>query len=146
MRVIETLLASFIIMGAVSFVTIFSVTPTTPTFEVSDLKQMGYSVLHDLDQQGLLAPFVYNQTWTELRTVLKITLPIDVYFNLNVYDLNGVRSNDAQIIYGDTRTFDVSNTIVSVTYSLIGNTKQVGIGNYEATYDPRIIVLQLSRG
>jgi hypothetical protein len=146
MRVIETLLASFIIIAALSFVTIFAVTPTTPTFEVSDLKQMGYSVLHDLDQQGLLAPFVYDPSWTELRTVLKITLPIDVYFNLNVYDLNGVRSNTAQIIYGDTRTFDVSNNIVSVTYSLIGYTRQIDIGNYEATYDPRIIVLQLSRG
>jgi hypothetical protein len=122
------------------------VTPTTPTFEVSDLKQMGYSILHDLDQQELLAPFVYNQSWTELRTVLKITLPIDVYFNLNVYDLNDVRSNDAQIIYGDARTFDVSNNVVSVAYSLIGHTRQIGIGNYEATYDPRVIILQLSRG
>jgi hypothetical protein len=146
MRVIETLLSSFIIIAALSFVTIFAVTPSTPTFRVSDLKQMGYSVLHDLDQQGLLAPFVYNQSWTELRTVLKITLPIEVYFNLNVYDLNGARSNDDQIIYGDVGTFDASNNIVSVAYTLIGYTRQIGIGNYDATYDPRIIVLQLSRG
>lgn len=147
MRVIETLVASFIIIAALSFVTIFTVTPTTPSLEVSDLEKMGYSALHDMDQEGMLATFVYSRSWSDLRTILKITLPVDVYFNLNIYDLNGTtKFNETPIIYGDARTFDISNNVASVAYSLIGHPKQIGIGDYDATYDPRIIILQLSRG
>jgi hypothetical protein len=145
MRVIETLMASFIIIAALSFVTIFTVTPSTPSLEVSDLEKMGYSILHDLDHQGLLAPFVYSRSWSDLRTALKITLPVDVYFNLNIYDLNGTKLNETPIIYGDAKTFDISNNIASVAYSLVGYPRQIE-GDYEATYDPRTIVLQLSRG
>ena len=137
-RVIETILAVTIVFAAVSFAGMFAVRPTSPGYEVTDLEKMGYSALHDLDQQGLLTPLVYDAKWSDLRTALKITLPVDVYFELKVYDLNWQQQNtQPQIIYGDSATFLNAKNVASVTYSLVGR---------GATYSPRILVLQITRG
>ena len=137
MRVIETILAVSIIFAAVSFAGIFAVRPASPGYEVTDLEKMGYSALHDLDQQGLLTPLVYGAKWSDLRTILKITLPVEVYFDLKVYDLNWQQQNNQQMIYGDSATFANAKNVASVTYSLVGS---------GATYNPRILVLQITRG
>ncbi len=152
MRVIEVILASFIIISALSFVTVFANTPTTPGLEVSDLEKMGYSALLDLDHQGILAPLVYNpssQSWSELRAVMKLALPVDVYFNMTIFDpasepwtkING----NTQIMYGEANTFESSKNVASVSYSLNGY--RIGTpGAFTAQYSPRVLVLQLSRG
>ncbi len=137
MRVIETILAASIILAAISFVGIFAVRPTSPTYEVPDLEKMGHSALHALDQQGVLTSLVYGGEWSDLRAVIKITIPVDVYFDLAIYDLSGAKINEEEIIYGDAATFSESGNIASVTYSL------VGIGS---DYDPRILVLRITRG
>ena len=141
MRVIETILASFIIVFALSFVNIFAITPTSPKYEVTDLEKMGYNVLHDLDQHGLLTRFVYTEEWNNIKAALSVTLPVDVYFNMTICCLNGTKVNDAEIFYGDPEAFTTSKNIASVTYGLIGYPKR-----NEATYDPRILILQLARG
>jgi hypothetical protein len=146
-RVIEVILASFIIIAAISFVNIFAVNPATASYEVDDLEKMGYSALHDLDQQGLLAPLLYNQEWGELRAVLKLTLPVDVYFTLTAYGVDGSKLNaNAPIIYGDPSVFETSKNIASIQYSLVGYQEQNGVGDFEAKYNPQILWLQLSRG
>jgi hypothetical protein len=146
MRVIETILAASIILGAVSFVGVLAVRPTSLAYEMTDLEKMGYSALHDLDQQNLLASFVYKDEWSTLRTALKITLPVDVYFNLTVYDLSGSKLNEEnQVVYGDSATFSNAKNIASVTYCLSGIATQAGPG-YIAEYDPRIVVLLVTRG
>jgi hypothetical protein len=146
MRVIETILAASIILGAVSFVGVLAVRPTSLTYEMTDLEKMGYSALHDLDQQNLLASFVYEGEWSTLRTALKITLPVDVYFNLTVYDLSGSKLNEEnQVVYGDSATFSNAKNIASITYCLSGVATQSGTG-YTAEYDPRIVVLLVTRG
>ena len=150
MRVIEVLLAAVIIISALSFVTAFSSTPTTPGFEVADLEKMGYSALLDLDNQGLLAPMVYNKPlWDDLRLSLKITLPVDVYFNLKVYDPSSdpwtnVNANN-RIMYGQEETFSSSKNIATVSYVLVGY-RTGTTGNFNAQYTPRILILQLTRG
>ena len=143
MRVIETILASFIILAALTFVNFFAVSPSSLGYEMTDLEKTGYSALHDLDQQGLLSPLVYNQRWSDLRTILKLTMPNDVHFNMTVYTLGGWKlseklnsATDSQILYGDLSTFSDAKNIGSITYCLVGKTN----------YDPRVLVLQLSRG
>jgi hypothetical protein len=141
MRVVEVILASFIIMGALSFVNFLAVSPTSPGYEMTDLEKMGYSALVDLDQQGVLIPMVYDQRWSDLRTILKITMPNDVYFNMTIYTLSGLNitlnsASDSQILYGDWDTFSDAKNIASITYCLAG----------ETDYDPRVLILQLSRG
>ncbi len=138
MRVIETILASFIIFSALTFVNIFTVLPSSPKYETSDLEKMGHNVLHDLDEQRLLSRFVYNETeWGELTLALMIFLPPDVYFNLTIYDLQGARNKDFPIRYGSPEVFTASNSTASVSYIIPGQ---------QAEYDPRILVLQLVRG
>lgn len=147
MRVIETILASFIVVFALSFANIFAVTPTSPRYEATELEKLGYNVLHDLDEQGLLARFVYNEEWNSVKAALRVTLSLDVYFNMTVYDLQGEEVNDAEIFYGEPETFTTSGNIASVTYGLVGHsTRNQTTGGYESVYDPRILILQLARG
>jgi len=146
MRVIETILASFVIIFALSFVNIFAVAPTSPKYEATELEKLGYNVLHDLDKQGLLACFVYYEEWDNLEAALRVTLPLDVYFNMTVYDLNGNKVNDIPVCYGDPETFATSKVVASVTYGLTGSPIKINATQYQANYDPTILNLQLVRG
>jgi hypothetical protein len=143
MRVIETIIASFIIVAALGFVSTFAVSPTSLGYEMTDLEKTGYSVLHDLDQHGLLLPLVYGGNWSDLRAILKMTLPNDVYFNMTIYDVHGVKlqgNPDVLILHGDSDTFSDAKNVASLTYCLVGT------GVDEPIYNPRILVLQLTRG
>lgn len=137
MRIIEALLASFVILFAITFINIFAVTPSSPAYETGDLEKIGYNVLHDLDEEKLLGRFVNNQEWANLTLALMVSLPTDVYFNLTVYDLNGVVVNTEPISYGTSQTFASAGFVASVTYVVTG---------YQANYNPRILILQLVRG
>jgi len=137
MRVIETIIASFIIVAALSFFSIFAVSPPSPGYEMTDLEKTGYSALHDLDQQGLLTPLIYQSRWNDTRAILKMTMANDVYFNLTVKKLDGSVSNAGfPILFGDSNTFEEAKNVASITYCLVGT----------GSYDPRILVLELTRG
>lgn len=136
MRVIETVIASFIIVAALSFFSIFAVSPPSPGYEMTDLEKTGYSALHDLDQQGLLTPLVYQSRWNDTRAILKMTMANDVYFNLTVKKLDGSPVNADYIRFGDSNTFSDAKNVASITYCLVGT----------QSYDPRILVLELTRG
>ncbi len=139
MRVIETILASFIIFSVFAFVNIFAVLPSSPKYEASDLEKMGHNVLHDLDEQGLLSRFIYNETeWGELTLALTIFLPLDTYFDLTIYDASDTMINQHfPIRYGAPEVFTASDSTASVSYIIPGQ---------QGEYSPRILVLQLVRG
>lgn len=139
MRVIESILASFIIVSAITFVNTFAVTPQSSTYEVGDLEKLGHNALHDLDEQRLLSRFVYDPLeWsTNFTVALRISLPSDVYFNLKIYDLNGsLLNSNVPIRYGNLEVFNNSGSVGSVTYSIAG---------YEVKYEPRTLILLLVR-
>ncbi len=146
MRIIEVIFASLIVVFALSFVSIFAAVPASTTYEVTNLERMGYSLLQDLDQNGLLAKFVYIEDWESIRAALSVSLPLDVYFKMTVYDWS--RTNVyGTILYCPLGTFETSKNVASVTYSLVGYPKTVGgTSSYQATYNPRILILQLARG
>jgi len=145
MRIIEAILASFIIIFALSFANIFVITPTSPKYEVTELQKLGYNVLHDLDEQALLARFIYNKEGDNITAALRVLLPLDVHFSMTVYDLQGIKTDNTAIFYGDTETFATSKNIASVTYGLVGYATKINDA-YQATYEPRIVILQLARG
>ena len=136
-RVIETILASLVILFALAFVNIFAVTPTSPRYETDELEKLGYNVLHNLDEHRLLGRFVHSEEWDNLYAVLRVSLPLDVYFNMTVHDLDGNIINNAPIRYGDPEAFTTSSLVASVTHLIVG---------YQAEYDPKILILQLVRG
>ena len=146
MRVVEVILASFIITFALSFANILAITPTSPRYKLTELQKMGYNVLHDLNKQGLLAQFVYKNEWENLEAALRVLLPLDVYFNLTVYDLQGNKINNQTIFYGTTESFQNSENIASITYGLPGYPTPINNTYYQANYDPTILLLQLTRG
>jgi hypothetical protein len=136
MRLVEALLASFILMFAITFLNVIAVTPTSPTYEPSNLEKMGNNILHDLDEKNLLARFVYTEDWGTLTMALMVSLPPEIYFDLTVYYLNWTVANNETIRYGTSDVFENSSYIASVTYIVPG---------YQTDYDPRILVLQLVR-
>lgn len=149
MRVIETILASFILIFAIAFLNIFSVNPRSSTYEVGDLEKLGYNVLHDLDEKKLLDRFVYNPSeWAvNLTAALRVSFPPDVYFNLTIYNINATLLNsNTPISYGDAKVFSGSTQAASVTYILVGNAKYDPVIGSRANYDPRILRLVLTRG
>ncbi len=146
MRIVEIILASFVIIFALSFANILAITPTSPKYEATELQKLGYNVLHDLDDQELLARFVYNREWDNLKAALSVLLPLDVYFNLTVYDLNVTKLNDVGIFYGNLQALTTSKNIASVAYGLVGYSTRVNATYYQSSYDPRILVMQLTRG
>ena len=137
MRIIEALLASFVILFAITFINIFAMTPSSRTYETGELEKVGYNVLHDLDEQDLLPRFVFNREWANLTAALMVSLPPDVYFNLSVYDLERNIINPVPIRYGSSQVFSKSAHVASVIYILPG---------YQTSYNPRILILQLVRG
>lgn len=137
MRIIEALLASFVILFAITFISIFATTPSSLTYETGELEKVGYNVLHDLDEKNLLPRFVYKQEWANLTAALMVSLPTDVYYNLTVCDLDGNRINPVPIKYGSSRVFSESTHVASLTYIIPG---------YQVIYNPRVLVLQLVRG
>lgn len=140
MRVVESILASFIIIFAITFVNTFAVTPRSSTYEVGDLEKLGQNALHNLDEQRLLSRFVYNQSeWsTNFTAALRISLPSDVYFDLKICDLNGsLLNSNVSIRYGDPEVFNNSGSVASVTYGIVG---------YSMKYEPRTLILLLVRG
>jgi len=145
MRIIEAILASFIIIFALSFANIFVITPTSPKYEVTELQKLGYNVLHDLDEQALLARFIYNREWDNITAALRVLLPLDVHFSMTLYDLQGTTIDNATIFYGHPETFASSKNIASVTYGLAGYATKINDA-YQAIYEPRIVILRLARG
>lgn len=145
MRVLEAILASFIIIVALSFVNFFAVNPSSQKYEANELEKSAYNALHDLDLQGLLARFVYNEEWENLTAALSVVLPSDSYFNLTVKDLNGV-INDIPISYGDYLVFENSKVVSSVTYALVDFPSDMAPFEFDSNYQPRLLNLQLVRG
>jgi hypothetical protein len=141
MRVIETILASFIFFSALTFANMLAVLPSSPKYEISDLERMGHSVFHDLDEHGILSRFVYNETeWGELALALMIVFQPDVYFDLTIYEAHTQDQPINQhfpIRFGAPEVFTASDSTASVSYILPGQ---------QAEYSPRILILQLVRG
>jgi hypothetical protein len=146
MRVIEAILAAFIIVLALSFVSFFATNPTSQKYETTELDKMGYNTLHDLDLQGILAQYVYAQEWENLGAALSVTLPVDVYFNMTIFNSNKTVINNIPISYGQSETFTNSKVVSSITYTLVGYPSGPTQFDLVSTYSPRVLVLQLVRG
>ena len=138
MRVVESIMAALIVISAVTFLYFFASAPSSQAHDTSELEKIGHNILHDIDEQGLLARYVYRSEWGNMTSALAVSLPINVYFSLSVYDMNNNTVNYPFLIqYGDQQVFSSSAAVASVTYIVPG---------YQTNYDPRILVLKLVNG
>jgi hypothetical protein len=88
MRVVESVIAILVVVSAVTFLYFFAATPSSQPQDTSELEKIGHNVLHDIDEQQLLARYVYNSEWANFTAALVVSLPTNVYFNLSIYDIN----------------------------------------------------------
>ena len=137
MRVVESIMAILIVISAVTFLYYFASAPSSQARDASELEKIGHNILHDIDEQGLLARYVYRSEWGNLTSALAVSLPINVYFSLSIYDMNNNPVNHPLIQYGDQQVFSSSAAVASVTYIVPG---------YQTNYNPRILVLKLVNG
>jgi hypothetical protein len=138
MRVVESIMATLIVISAVTFLYFFASAPSSQAHDTSELEKIGHNILHDIDEQGLLARYVYRSEWGNLTSALAVSLPANVYFSVSVYDMNNNTVNYPYLIqYGDQQVFTSSEAVASVTYIVPG---------YQTNYDPRILVLKLVNG
>ena len=137
MRVVESIMAALIVISAVTFLYFFASTPSSQAHDTSELEKIGHNILHDVDEQRLLARYVYRSEWANITSALVVSLPTNVYFNLSIYDINHNPINHPLIQYGDQQVFSSSAAVASVTYILPG---------YQTSYNPRILVLKLVNG
>ena len=137
MRVVESIMAALIVISAVTFLYFFASAPSSQAHDTSELEKIGHNILHDIDEQGLLARYVYRSEWGNMTSALVVSLPVNVYFSLSIYDMNNNPVNHTLMQYGDQQVFSSSAAVASVTYIVPG---------YQTNYDPRILVLKLVNG
>jgi hypothetical protein len=139
MRIIETILASFVVVAAIAFMNTMAINPPSPRYEASELEKIGYNALNALNEQGLLSRYVYDREWNTLQAALRVSLPADVYFNLTIESFVDPQSYqrypEASISYG-ADNIAASNSAALVIYVLSGT------DYYDLT---RILSLQLVR-
>jgi len=108
-RVIEAFFASVLIL---SCLTLIPAQPTPKNTSSSNLASLAENTLVSLDSDGHLSLLVASEDWAALGRCVESALPLSVWFNLTVYDVNSHPLNDYPICNGGA----VSNTISSFNY------------------------------
>jgi hypothetical protein len=97
MRTVEVLFVIIILLSAFFITTYFAVLPSSSQAFGTNLRELSQSTLETLDAQGMLSETVFkpdNDTaWGDLQKALSASLPPNIVYNLNVYNLstnNGV--------------------------------------------------------
>ena len=107
-RVIEAFLASIILMSCLTLIPAQS-NARDPT---GNLVSTAQNVLLSLDGDGHLANLVESQNWIALKNSLQSAVPLNVWFNLTVFDANMNCLNPFPVCNAGA----VSDKIVSVDY------------------------------
>jgi hypothetical protein len=108
-RVIESLLASLLILSTIALV------PSQIAVEQThypSLYSEATQVLVSLDSNGILASQIEDGNWVSLKNCIQSILPVSLWFNLTVFDENMNLVNDVYVSNGSP----VSDDIVSVNY------------------------------
>jgi hypothetical protein len=97
MRTVEVLFVIVILLSAFFITTYFAVLPSPSQAFGTNLRELSQSTLETLDAQGMLSQTVFKDpndpAWADLQKALSASLPPNIVYNLNVYNLstnNGV--------------------------------------------------------
>jgi hypothetical protein len=107
-RVIEAFFASILVL---SCLTLIPAQQTTQSPSIN-LVSKAQNVLLSLDGNGRLAGLIDNRDWAALSKSVESAVPIAMWYNLTVYDVDMNTLNEFPICNGGA----VSNQISSVTY------------------------------
>lgn len=97
MRTVEVLFVIVILLSAFLITTYFAVLPSPSQAFGTNLRELSQSTLETLDAEGMLSETVFkpdnDPAWADLQKALSASLPPNIVYNLNVYNLstnNGV--------------------------------------------------------
>jgi hypothetical protein len=92
MRTVEVLFVIMILLSAFFITTYFAVLPSSSQAFGTNLRELSQSTLETLDAQGMLSETVFkpdgDPAWGDLQTALSASLPPNIVYNLNVYNLS----------------------------------------------------------
>jgi len=93
MRTVEVLFVIIILLGAFVITTQFAVLPSPNQAFGTNLRELSQSTLETLDAQGTLSATVFEEdptapAWGDLQMALSASLPPNIVYNLNVYNLS----------------------------------------------------------
>lgn len=83
-RIMEAFLAALLIFSALAISAALS--PTAADRNEKTLATQGMQTLVQLDSNGRLSKMMEARNWTALSSALQLLLPVDVTYNLTVYD------------------------------------------------------------
>jgi hypothetical protein len=92
MRTVEVLFVIIILLSAFFITTYFAVLPSSSQAFGTNLRELSQSTLEILDAQGMLSETVFkpddDPAWGDLQRALSASLPPNIVYNLNVYNLS----------------------------------------------------------
>ena len=92
MRTVEVLFVIVILLTAFAITTQFAVLPSPSEAFGTNLRGLSQSTLEILDAKGVLSETVFKDisdpAWAELQKALSASLPLNVVYNMSVYDLS----------------------------------------------------------
>jgi hypothetical protein len=92
MRTVEVLFVIIILLSAFLITTYFAVLPSPSQAFGTNLRELSQSTLETLDADGILSQTVFkpkdDPAWADLQKALSASLPPNIVYNLNVYNLS----------------------------------------------------------
>ena len=92
MRTVEVLFVIVILLTSFVITTYFAVLPSPSQAFGTNLRELSHSTLETLDAQGMLSATVFEDpddpAWADLQRALSASLPPNIVYNLNVYNLS----------------------------------------------------------
>jgi hypothetical protein len=108
MRTVEVLFVIVILLSAFLITTYFAVLPSPSQAFGTNLRELSQSTLETLDADGVLSATVFEDpddpAWADLQRALSASLPPNIVYNLNVYNLS---TNSA----GTVVDYELTNSI-----------------------------------
>jgi hypothetical protein len=94
MRTVEVLFVIVILLSAFLITTYFAVLPSPSQAFGTNLRELSQSTLETLDADGILSATVFEDptdpAWADLQRALSASLPPNIVYNLNVYNLSTI--------------------------------------------------------
>lgn len=129
MRTVEVLFVIIIILGSFGFASQFAVLPSARQAFGTELGELAQSTLETLDAQGVLSATVFNDvgddSWGNLQKALSASLPVNVVYNLTVYDL----SEDSNAI-----SYQLSNSVSDASFGIDSDSASLLVTSPNVTF------------
>ncbi|MBT8171768.1 hypothetical protein KJN74_02715 [Candidatus Bathyarchaeota archaeon] len=129
MRTVEVLFVIIILLTSFGIATQFAVLPSPRQAYGTDLGELAQSTLETLDVKGVLSATVFDDisddSWGSLQTALSASLPVNVVYNLSVYEV----SENSGVI-----TYHISNSVSDVDFAEDSDSASLLVTSPDVTY------------